>query len=212
MNRPEANRSSGKVRRSEFYRPVRVDKIGDAYRETIRADDGECAELARRFSLRAIERLRADVCIVPKGRDLFVLTGEISARVVQSCVVTGEPVPEEVHCSFSVSYSLDVEAYWENEVVSETDTGGTCEDPPEPIENGEIDMGESVAEQLILEITPYPRVHGASLVDIADGSSVGRHGKSAKHGGVDGGGIDRAGRQNPFAVLEKLKLNTDKKT
>mgnify|MGYP006448887657 FL=1 len=54
--------------------------------------------------------------------------------------------------------------------------------------DGGFDLGESVAEQLLLEIDPFPRADDAVFNDL---SSAG-----------DDDGTQRA---NPFAVLEQLK-------
>ncbi|WES31138.1 YceD family protein [Varunaivibrio sulfuroxidans] len=161
--------------------------------------------MARRFSLLVIERLQADVRVTPGGRGAFVLTAKMSSRVVQACTVTQEPVAENIDCVFSVSYSLDSPEYWGSEKGHDSDAGEEYADPPEPIVNGEIDMGECVAEQLILEITPYPRVHGASFVDVA----VDAPKKSGENDGVE---ARVTGRKSPFSVLERLKQNADEKS
>ena len=37
------------------------------------------------------------------------------------------------------------------------------EDPPEQIENGEIDLGETIVQYLGVAIDPYPRAPGAEI-------------------------------------------------
>ena len=44
------------------------------------------------------------------------------------------------------------------EVVIEID-----EDIPDPVENGQIDMGEAAAEHLALAMDPFPRSSGAAF-------------------------------------------------
>lgn len=205
MTSSTQSRTDVRIQRSEFYRPVKVDKIRDGHHVVITASCDECDALARRFSLLAIERLQADVRIKPGDRGVFVLSAKMSGRVVQACTVTQKPVPEKIDCAFSVSYSLDSTEYWGSEKGHDSDMEEEYADPPEPIMNGEIDMGECVAEQLILEITPYPRVHGASFVDIADDAP----GRSCENGGVE---AKVTGGKSPFAVLERLKQNANEKS
>jgi uncharacterized metal-binding protein YceD (DUF177 family) len=82
----------------------------------------------------------------------------LEARVVQSCVVTLEPVVADVADSFTL--------YYAEEVVPPghaVDLPIEDEDWPEPIEDGRIDVGEAVAQQLALALDPYPRAPGARL-------------------------------------------------
>ena len=58
-------------------------------------------------------------------------------------------------------------------------------EPVEPLDDGMIDIGEAVAQQLSLALDPFPRAPGAVLdeeTDLSDGSP----------------------RESPFAALAKL--------
>ena len=71
------------------------------------------------------------------------------------------------------------------------------EDPPDPAAEGNINIGEVVAEQLALGIDLFPRKAGVSYIDYA--------------AGPEGGGeppvenSQNHGKSRPFAALEKLK-------
>lgn len=142
---------------SELSRPVRVDTLGPSARTLeIEASAEERAALARRFGLEAIERLEAHVSIQRAG-DEPVATGRLTAEVVQSCAVTGAPVPASIDEQFEVRFRADAPAAGSEEEVElgEEDLDVIFYD------GGLIDVGEAVAETLALALDPYPRAPGA---------------------------------------------------
>ncbi len=158
----------------EFSRPVVVERLGP--RETvvtIEADVGERAALARRFDIPAVESLSAKVRLKPMTGGLVRLKANFAADVVQACVATLEPVRSAIAEDFQLIYAPpgDEAAEEEVELVYEE------EDPPEPIIDGAIDIGEAVAEHLALALDPFPRASGATfdqgLVDAGDDATAG---------------------------------------
>jgi uncharacterized metal-binding protein YceD (DUF177 family) len=75
--------------------------------------------------------------------------------VVQSCVVTLEPVPAQLAGEFEVLYDRTAEPAGREVVVDSGDVDVM------PLEGDEIDIGEAVAEELSLSLAPYPRAPGA---------------------------------------------------
>jgi len=74
---------------SEFSRPLRANEFGDGSRErVVSATAEECAALARRFSLRALDRLEARLHVIQEAAGCRV-TGTLTADLVQACVATG---------------------------------------------------------------------------------------------------------------------------
>lgn len=147
----------------ELSRPFTVARIsGDGETFQFEANGDERAALARRFDLIALPSLTAEGRIIPSdhGRRARV-EGIVRAEVVQSCVVTLEPVPATVEDSFVRTYtSLSRDA--EHETVVDLDS----DDPPELMAEGVIDVGEAVAETLGLALDPYPRAPGAELTPL----------------------------------------------
>ncbi len=140
----------------EFSRPVMLDRLAPG--ETVfdvAAEPGERAALAERFALPALERLEARVSLARLGGGLVRLSAELSADVVQECVVSLEKLPSRVAESFTLLYGEGQDA--EREVV----LSGTTE-LVEPVEDGIIDIGEAVAQQLSLVLDPFPRAPGLS--------------------------------------------------
>ena len=79
---------------TEFSRIERLDEIGGEDRQVmIEANDAERMALAQRFGLLAVERLRADLAIRREANGIMA-HGRVTARVVQACTVTGDPLLE----------------------------------------------------------------------------------------------------------------------
>lgn len=174
----------------EFSRPIRVEDMEEG--ENVVAIDAtadERAALAARFGLMALDRLAAELRVTAtKGTTITVhVAGTFVAEVTQACVITIEPVKARIDSAFALTYGSEaVPVAEEGEIHLSLDR----EDPPEPIINGVIDLGEAVAEHLALELDPFPRAPGAKF----DGFSS----KSPES--------PNAGPPtSPFAVLAKLK-------
>jgi hypothetical protein len=145
---------------AEFHRPVAADRLpaGEIVHE-IAAKAAERAALALRLRLVALDRLEARVCLCRLGGGLIRLSATLSAEVVQSCVVTLEPVANRVEEEFALLYGSEP-ADAEEVVLS-----GEAE-LVEPFTGGVIDIGEAVAQQLSLALDPYPRAAGAALASV----------------------------------------------
>ena len=148
----------------EFSRPVDASRLrpGEEDRWEITADAAEREALARRFGLLRLDRLAATVRLRRLAGGLLRLSAELSADVVQACVVTLEPVASQVADSFSLLYGRP-----QNE-ASEVVLSGEAE-LVEPLDGGAIDIGEATAQQLSLALDPYPRAPGVSLDEARDG-------------------------------------------
>lgn len=148
----------------EFSRLVDADTISETpKRVEIGADEAERRRLAGRFRLQAIGRLSADVTLARKA-GIIHAEGVVVAAVVQSCVVTGEPVPAKIDAPFHVRFVPDAYAGAPDEELElSADDCDTL-----PLE-GRIDLGELAAETLALALDPYPRCEGA---DAAAAQSV----------------------------------------
>ena len=139
----------------EFSRPVRADRIGTAREElTITADAAECAALSRRFALRALDALSARVFIWRDGADVR-LEGRFDAKLVQSCVASGAPVPATVSEDINIRFARLAEGLPE-EVELDADDCDVME-----FDGQAVDAGEAVAQSLSLALNPYPRAPDA---------------------------------------------------
>jgi uncharacterized metal-binding protein YceD (DUF177 family) len=163
----------------EFSRRIdglRLSPAGEQYE--ISAKPEERAVLAKRFDLLALDRLEAKVKLTPMAGGYYRLAAEFTADLTQACAITSEPVPAHLAENFTLTFGAVEES---SEIVLDGDA-----EPVEPLDDGVIDIGEAVAQQLSLALDPFPRAPGASLEEEADLS-------------------DRGPRESPFAALAKLR-------
>ena len=141
----------------EFSRQVAADTVSDAPRTLeIGADETERRRLAGRFGLKGIDHLSAEVKLARKA-GIVHAEGIVRARVTQSCVVTGDPMPADLNAPFSVRFVPDAFG-----TSDEEETELSAEDCDTlPIEDNRIDLGELAAETLALALDPFPRSAGA---------------------------------------------------
>ena len=144
----------------EFSRPLRIDTLGsEPRRMEIAAEEAERAALAQRFGFVSIDRLSAELDVWRTGDEVRA-SGHIEGRVVQTCVASGQPVPEEVDARFDIFFRPQpARAREEDEVeLSHEEMDVVFYD------GASIDVGEAVAESLSLSLDPYPRAPGADSV------------------------------------------------
>ena len=144
----------------EFSRRVVVEVIpaaGDT-REIV-AEPEERDALARRFGLLAFGALSASLRLQPLAHGLVRVEGRFTAALAQACVVTLEPIARRIDASFALVYGPTAAAAGPHEVVMTADEDA----PPEPIEDGAIDLGEATAQQLALALDDFPRAPNADL-------------------------------------------------
>jgi uncharacterized metal-binding protein YceD (DUF177 family) len=166
----------------EFSRPFVIDRLGSSsIVELLDATADERAALAVRLGLVSLDQLSASVSIERLLSGLIHVSGRLEADVVQTCVVTLEAFPSHVEDSFALDFGNDPGESGD-EINVDIDY-----DPPEPIENGIIDIGELVTQYLALALDPHPRAPGATL--------EGRW--------SDADAMERS----PFAILKNLKTS-----
>jgi uncharacterized metal-binding protein YceD (DUF177 family) len=144
---------------SEFSRTIRVERIGrEEIERRIEAKPDERAALAERLGLASLDLLQADLRLKRLSRGRIAVEGRFEAKLTQLCVVSLEPVAAQIEGEFAVEF-VEAGPGPETEAVVAIDSV----DPPEPIEDGLIDLGEAVVQQLAERIDPYPRAPGADL-------------------------------------------------
>jgi uncharacterized metal-binding protein YceD (DUF177 family) len=127
----------------------------------IEANAAERAALAKRFDLIALDSFSAEGTLATlDGGRRALLRGRIAAQVVQRCVVTLEPVADEIDEAFGLDYADDVMVA---AIEKELELDPEADDPPDPLEDEAVDVGEAAAEHLALALNPYPRVPDAQL-------------------------------------------------
>ncbi|WP_419896614.1 YceD family protein [Roseomonas sp. USHLN139] len=165
----------------EFSRTLPWGAIGpEGRRQAWTATPAECAALAKRFDIPAIHAFSVELQLEHERGGTIRCRGQLKAQVVQSCVVTLEPVEQ------AVEEAVDLRI-----LPPGRDATDDPEGPDEiETERGSIELGEPLAEQLSLALDPYPRAPGAVLpeADLDDEE--------------DAAAAEAPARPNPFAVLK----------
>ncbi len=122
----------------------------------LRPDAAIRAALAAELGLLGLRKLRFAGHISAQGRRDWELTGSLGATVVQSCVVTLEPVTSRIDTDVRRLYVADLPEI-------EDDEAEMPEDDSVEALGRVIDPGAVMAEALALALPQYPRKDGASL-------------------------------------------------
>jgi uncharacterized metal-binding protein YceD (DUF177 family) len=172
----------------EFSRLLPVDRIPETgLDERIDADDSERVALAQRFELPEIVKFAADFHITPWRRGRIHVQGNVTAELVQRCVITLDPFPVEL--------VFPIERFFIAEGARHDHVEELEGDEPDIVNGGAIDLGELAAEELALNLDPYPRKPGAEL--------------AAEFGIVQPENEQLRG-EGPFAALRKLVKPQDR--
>ena len=138
------------------------------------------AQLAKLANLRDLPHLSAVFDLTRRGGGVHV-AGQVRARVVQTCVVTLDPIKSDLDEPVDLLFAPPRGTGTKNDGDGDRKTAD--EEPAEPLIEGKVDLGTVATEFLLLGIDPYPRKAGAEFVAVKADD-------------------DRA---KPFAALETLK-------
>ena len=165
---------------------LETDSLPERGREVKRtATADELQALAEALEIPSVESLSAKIYAVSVGDRHFRVTGALDAAVVQSCVVTLEPIRNSVSAQFSAEFRPAGEVPDEDGVIDLDDATEI-----EPLAGAAIDFGRVVFEELAAALDPYPRKPGAVF--------------------KPGTGPKAAKPESPFAVLAQLKAKEKK--
>ena len=124
------------------------------------ADADTRAAIARIAGLRELPRLEASFHLLPHSGGGLRVTGRVSATVGQTCVVTLEPLSNDVEEEIDLLYMPTAEAAAATDDEPEAEAEPKS-DGPEPLVGGTVDLGALATEFLLLGLDPYPRKPGA---------------------------------------------------
>jgi hypothetical protein len=133
------------------------------------ANEEERAELARTMEIVACDRFEVAYAARPLPRCRFAVSGRLQADVVQSCVVTLDPVRNHIDEEFSVEF-------WPPEQLPSASAKERAVleiDDPEPIECRHLPLGRIFYEICLAALDPYPRQEGAELENIGSAEAKG---------------------------------------
>ena len=132
--------------------PVAVEDIPDTgLHMEIEAPAAARAGVAELAALREVPQLAAVFDLVRQGVGVHV-SGRVSARVGQTCVVSLEPIENALAEEIDVTFAPAAAAPAKSD-----------DELPEPLVGGTVDLGALATEFLLLAIDPYPRKEGVQF-------------------------------------------------
>ena len=188
MSKTGTTDKSGMIEKLDPWRvPVAVEKIPDTgLHRDLEADQATRAAVADVGGLREVLSVQASLDVTPMGGGRFHVAGRVQARIGQTCVVTLDPMETDIDEPIDLIFVPpdqipEMAALVDEAEESEAETP----DPPEPIENGIIDLGRLATDALYLAVDPYPRKPDAVFEPLVEAPDPEDH---------------------PFAALKALQL------
>jgi cytochrome b pre-mRNA-processing protein 3 len=160
MSEPKAPNSAAPNSNAPWHIPLAVEEIAETGQHfDLVADASVRAAVAQVAGLRDLPRFQASFDVSRQGSGGLHVVGSVSATVGQTCVVTLEPLANEVEETIDLVFEppRGVEQSAETEVQHQS----VKWDEPEPLVGGVVDLGVLATEFLILGLDPYPRKPGA---------------------------------------------------
>lgn len=155
----------------------------------ITADAGDLKRLARQWGVLEVLSFDAELAVGRWKRDGVKVKGHVSSAIVQECVVSLEPVTQQIEEDFETVFLP------ENSRLAKRVLDGNGEifidpdgpDLPETFSGDSIDFGAVAAEFAALAIDAYPRKPGLEYTDRIESDAT----------------PDK--KPSPFAVLQGFK-------
>jgi hypothetical protein len=154
------NRAHGMTDQADPWSvPIAVEQIPEAgLHRDIEADRAARDAMAELAGVREILSASASIDVTPDNGGRFHVTGRVRARVGQTCVVTLDPIENDIDEPIDLILAPPDQIPALADLVDDGDESeAEIPDPPEPIENGVINLGRLATDALFLAIDPYPR-------------------------------------------------------
>ena len=144
----------------EFSHIVKLSEIGSTPRTgKLSASEEERRKLAQRFDLPKINTMDAAYTLLA-GENRIGFTGRLESDLQQRCSITGESFQIRLREKFDIAFVPKAETEGADEEIELT------EEDCDIIEydNGQLDLGEAIAQTLYLALAPFPRGPNADVV------------------------------------------------
>ncbi len=136
----------------EFSRPVRLDTIGaDTRHFDLEANAEECAALVQRFELASLSAFSAQLDVAETD-GVIAVQGTLTATLEQICVVTSAPIRIEISEPMRLKFVAPTKTAPDEEIELDNEDCDVVEHDGQM-----IDLGEAVAQSLVLALDPFPR-------------------------------------------------------
>ncbi len=127
----------------------------------LQASPAEREAVAVDCGIPGVDALAADLKLSREMPDRIRVTGRVTARIRQICVVSLDEFASDIEESVDISFAplAEVDALTAARAARPAPEDDEA-DLPDPIVGGRIDVGAVVAEALALGLDPYPRKPG----------------------------------------------------
>ena len=171
--------------------PIAVAQIPETgLHRDIEADQAVRDAVADVGGLREVLLVQASLDVTPERGGRFHVVGRVRGRIGQTCVVTLEEIENDIDEPVDLVFVPPGQMPEMADLIDEAeDSDEEVPDPPEPIENGLIDLGRVATDALFLAVDPYPRKSGAVFEPVVETADPEDH---------------------PFAALKALKAEPKK--
>ncbi len=147
--------------------PVPISEVPETGRHVqLVADEATRRAVAGLAGLAGVPRLAAQFELTRHGHGGVHVVGHVSATVGQICVVTLEPIENELDEAVDLIFASADATWHSGREIAEAAT--VADDPPEVLHDGMVDLGAIATEFLLLGIDPYPRKPGIVFEALAD--------------------------------------------
>lgn len=129
---------------------------------SVSATEDQRAAIAERLNIVSVERLSAELSVrAIKGG--IEVSGTLLADATQECVVSFEPVPEQIEEKLFRLFLSGAPDNPEPAPGAEVFVDLDGEDQPDYFDGPEVDLSEWLVETLSLALDPYPRKPGVEI-------------------------------------------------
>ena len=138
---------------------------------TVEASEAERASLARFAGLLRVEMFRGRVELKKLSANRFKLDFQLTADIVQACVVTLADVPAHIERPFTreLHFHPPLRRRSQQPAAEEISLE---EDVPEEIDSLHYDLAAPLIEEFVLAIDPYPRAPGVDVSAPGEGAEA----------------------------------------
>jgi uncharacterized metal-binding protein YceD (DUF177 family) len=168
---------------------LRIDEIREGDEGLIEATAPERAAVADLLDLSDVSKLSLSYSLHRLGQGRIGLRGRLAAKVTQTCVVSLEPLPQELDVPIEVSFWPASQVRDMEKAAAEDPASQSILDWPESILDSKIDLGPVLYEGLATTLDPYPRAEGVDFAWIDQENAEARPPAAS----------------GPFAALARLK-------
>ena len=166
----------------DFSYPLQIDELNQGEQSyMLRADKAQLETLKEILQVPAVNYFEADIKLkFQKKRGILDVSGQVRAGLGLISVISLEPFDRDYKTDFTLTF--DTNATYEQ--IRELDEDIEA-DIPDIVIGGRIDLGDIAIEQLALVMEDLPRQDGEEFSPLIED--------------------DAPLRENPFAILSKLK-------